>query len=253
MKALILSAGQGSRLLPLTADRPKCLLPLDALCVLEWQIRELRCCGFKEFVVVVGFRADDVERVLARLSGPDLRIRAVYNPFYQVADNLSTCWLARHEMDGDFLLLNGDTIFEAAVPARLLARATAPVNVTIDRTTAYDADDMKVRLEDDKLTAIGKWLPASEANGESIGMMLFRGRGPALFAEELERVMRTPEGLDYWYTSVIDSLAKRGVVGGVSIEGLGWGEIDFPVDLQRARALVARWTAAEEQRARAAT
>jgi choline kinase len=253
MKALILSAGQGSRLLPLTANRPKCLLPLDSLSVIEWQIRELQRCGIGEFVVVVGFRADDVERVLLRLNSPDVHIRTIYNPFYQVADNLSTCWLARHEMDEDFLLLNGDTIFEAGVPARLLAEADAPVTVTIDRSTSYDADDMKVRTEGDKLAAIGKWLPAAEANGESIGMMLFRGAGPELFAEELERVMRTPEGLDYWYTSVIDALAKRGIVGGVSIEGLGWGEIDFPVDLQRARALVARWTAAEEQRAGAAT
>jgi choline kinase len=249
MKAVILSAGQGSRLLPLTSERPKCLLPLDSLCVLEWQIRELRRCGFREFVVAVGFRADDVERVLARIGGPDVRVRTVYNPFYQVADNLSTCWLARHEMDGDFLLVNGDTIFEAGIPARVLAGATAPVTVTINRADSYDADDMKVHVDGDKLTAIGKWLPASEANGESIGMMLFRGRGPSLFVQELERVMRTPEGLDYWYTSVIDTLAKRGVVGGVSIEGLGWGEIDFPFDLQRARGLVARWTAAESARA----
>jgi choline kinase len=253
MKALILSAGQGSRLLPLTADRPKCLLPLDSKSVLEWQIRELGRCGFEEFVVVVGFHASDVERVLAGLAGPKVRVRTIYNPFYQVADNLSTCWLARHEMDGDFLLLNGDTIFEAGVPARLVARASAPVNVAVDRADAYDADDMKVHLDGNQLGAIGKWLSPSDANGESIGMMLFRGRGPALFADELERVMRTPEGLDYWYTSVIDSLAKRGVVHGVSIEGLGWGEIDFPIDLQRARTLVARWTAAEERPARAAT
>jgi choline kinase len=135
----------------------------------------------------------------------------------------------------------------------VLANATAPVTVTIDRNDAYDADDMKVRVDGETLGAIGKWLPASEANGESIGMMLFRDGGPALFKQELERIMRTPEGLDYWYTSVIDILAKRGVVGAVSIQGMGWGEIDFPVDLQRARALVARWTAAEAERESAGT
>ena len=55
MKALILSAGQGSRLLPLTADRPKCLLPVGSCSVLEWQIRHLEACGISEVVVVVGF------------------------------------------------------------------------------------------------------------------------------------------------------------------------------------------------------
>ena len=253
MKALILSAGQGSRLLPLTADRPKCLLPLDARSVLEWQVRELVRCGVDEIVVVVGFKADMVEGVVKKLSTPSLRVRSLLNPFFQVADNLSTCWMARHEMNEDFLLVNGDTVFEAGVPARLLAEACDPVTVTIDRRPEYDADDMKVSLDGRKLVAIGKWLPAEQSHGESIGMMAFRGFGPKLFADELERVMRTPEGLDYWYTSSIDALAKAGVVGTVSIEGLDWGEIDFPVDLQRARSLVQRWTASAPQRSRVAT
>lgn len=244
MKAIILSAGQGSRLLPLTRERPKCLLRLDSQSVLEWQISELRRCGIEEFVVVVGFRADAVEGLLETLRLPRARFRTVYNPFFQVADNLSTCWLARDEMDEDFLLLNGDTIFEAAVAAKLLAEAVEPITVTIDRRNSYDADDMKVHLDGHRLSAIGKWLAPTQASGESIGMMLFRGRGPELFTTELERIMRSPEGLDYWYTSAIDALAKAGVVGSVSIEGLDWSEIDFPVDLQKARTMVARWSGA---------
>ena len=253
MKALILSAGQGSRLLPLTADRPKCLLRLDSRSVLEWQVGELGRCGIDEIVVVVGFKAEAVEAVVKRLSTPKLRVRCLLNPFFQVADNLSTCWMARSEMNEDFLLVNGDTVFEAGVPARLLAQAGDPVTVAIDRRPEYDADDMKVSLEGKRLVAIGKWLSAERSHGESIGMMAFRGFGPKLFADELERVMRTPEGLDYWYTSSIDALSKTGVVGTVSIEGLDWGEIDFPVDLQRARAMVQRWLEAEPQPTRAAT
>jgi len=244
MKAIILSAGQGSRLLPLTRERPKCLLRLDSQSVLEWQIHELRRCGIEEFVVVVGFRADAVEALLETLRLPRARFRTVYNPFFQVADNLSTCWLARDEMDEDFLLLNGDTIFEAAVAAKLLAEAAEPITVTIDRRNSYDADDMKVCLDGERLSAIGKWLAPAQASGESIGMMLFRGRGPELFTTELEQIMRSPEGLDYWYTSAIDALAKAGVVGSVSVEGLDWSEIDFPVDLQKARTMVARWSGA---------
>jgi len=248
MKAIILSAGQGSRLLPLTADRPKCLLPLDTLNVLVWQIRELNRCGIDDFVVVVGFKADAVAAVLEGMKRPGIRLRTVFNPFFQLADNLATCWMARHEMSEDFLLVNGDTIFEAAVAARVLAESTEPVTVTIDRRPSYDSDDMKVSLDGRRLLAIGKWLSAEQANGESIGMMLFRGRGPALFTDELERMMRTPEGLETWYTSVIHTLAQAGHVGSVSIEGLEWGEIDFPADLQRARSLVHGWTSAEKAR-----
>src|SRR5215470_16263724 len=191
MKAVILSAGQGSRLLPLTAERPKCLLPLGPKSLIEWQIDILSRSGVDEIVVVVGFRAALVESVLAGLARPGLRIRTLFNPFYNVADNLGSCWLARHEMAGDFLLLNGDTLFEPAILDRLLRSPPAPITVTIDRKTDYDADDMKVHIEGTRLLDIGKTLPRADTDGESIGLLLFRGAGPSLFVEATERALRT--------------------------------------------------------------
>jgi choline kinase len=239
MKAVILSAGQGSRLLPLTADRPKCLLPLGSKTLLEWQIDVLTRCGVDDVAVVVGFRAGLVDSVLAKLARPGLSIRSVFNPFFNVADNLGSCWMARHEMIGDFLLVNGDTLFEAAVPERLLGSTPAPITVTIDRKDAYDADDMKVHLDGSRLLEIGKTLPASRTDGESIGLLLFRDEGSKLFAEAADRAMHTSEGLKSFYLRVIDQLAKSHRVETASIEGLAWGEVDFPADLQRAERLVA--------------
>lgn len=255
MKAVILSAGQGSRLLPLTEDRPKCLLPLGdgasgdgGMSVIEWQIQELAKCGVDEVVVVVGFHAELVEKLLAGLARPGLAIRTIYNPFFKLADNLGSCWLARHEMDRDFLVVNGDTVFEAAIPERLLAAATAPITVTIDRKDEYDPDDMKVVVDGSRLLDIGKTLALDQVNGESIGMLLFRGEGPRAFAEAVDRSMRTPEGLKWWYLRVIALLAREGNVGTVSIEGLDWGEIDYPVDLQQVRKMVAGWKQGRRQR-----
>lgn len=239
MKAVILSAGQGSRLLPLTAERPKCLLPLGPKSLIEWQIDVLARCGVDEIVVVVGFRAALVEALLAKLTRPGLRIRTLLNPFYNVADNLGSCWLARHEMAGDFLLLNGDTLFEAAVLQRLLGSPLAPITVTIDRKAGYDADDMKVRLDGTRLLEIGKTLPPARTDGESIGLLSFRGAGPQLFVEAIDRALRVSEGLKSFYLKVIDQLAKSHRVETVTIEGLAWGEVDYPADLQRAEQLVA--------------
>ena len=241
MKALILSAGQGSRLLPLTADRPKCLLPLAGKSVLEWQIRHLVACGIREIVVVIGFRAEAVESAVTALARPGLVIRTVFNPFYKVAENVASCWMARHELDGDFLLLNGDVVFEPAVARTALARATAPVSVTVNHPAEYDADDMKVEVSGKRVLAIGKDLPIERVGAESIGMMVFRGEGSAAFVAELERVMRTPEGLKSWFTQVIHRMARRGLVETVSIDGLDWGEIDFPADLEAVRSMIDRW------------
>ena len=94
-RAVILAAGQGSRLLPLTEDTPKCLLDLAGRSMLEWQLRGLAAAGIREVVVLTGFRSDLVESALQRIAPAGLTVRTLFNPFYKVADNLASCWLAR--------------------------------------------------------------------------------------------------------------------------------------------------------------
>lgn len=243
-RAIILSAGQGSRLLPLTEKMPKCLIDLGGRSMLEWQLRALDQMGVAEAVVVTGFYPDLVEAELKRLALTQLRVRTLYNPFYKLADNLASCWMARAELSGPCMILNGDTLFEPEIAGRLLAAPSAPITVTIDRKAAYDSDDMKVETDGDRLCAIGKALSADRVNGESIGFLRFEAEGAALFVAELERTMRTPEGPGLWYLSAINRLANAGAdVRVVSIEGLSWGELDFPADLVQVRELASSWHA----------
>jgi choline kinase len=241
MKAILLSAGQGSRLAPHTDDRPKCLLPIGRQMLIDWQLEALARCGIDEVAVVIGFRAEMMEAHLARHDRPGFRVRPVFNPFYKVADNLGSCWMARAEMAGDFLIVNGDTLFVTDVARRVLASPPAPIVITIDRKPAYDEDDMKIVEEEGALKAVGKRLALDTVNGESIGMLLFRGTGPGLFVDQVEAMMRTPEGAKVWYLQAIDRLARQGHVRTCSIQGLAWGELDFPQDLERARRMVESW------------
>ena len=119
-RAVILSAGQGSRLLPLTEDLPKCLLDLEGRSMLEWQLRALAAVGVPEAVVITGFRSEKVEAVVEQIAPRGLRVRTLFNPFYKVADNLASCWMARGELRGNCLLINGDTLFEPAIARRLI-------------------------------------------------------------------------------------------------------------------------------------
>ncbi len=238
-KAIILSAGQGSRLLPLTADVPKCMIDFNGRTLIEWQIAALRANGIRHICVVTGFRTEVVEAHLAKIEG--MEIETIFNPFFKVADNLGTCWIARHAMDRDFIILNGDTIVSDEIVARLMAGARAGINVTVDVKAAYDEDDMKVHREGARLLSIGKRLPAGEANAESIGMLAFTGEGPSIFRDQVESMMRTPEGVQRWYLRAIDMLAKQHEVNTVSIEGLAWAEVDFSEDVETARALTAKW------------
>ena len=151
MKAIILSAGQGKRLLPLTREEPKCLLPIDnQRLVLELQLGALEHCGIERATVMIGFGAARVEQFLARYLTRRLQIHTRYNPFFETSNNLATCWLAIPEMTEDFILLNGDTVFEPSVLQQLLTSPEAPVTLTIDqKDTAYDDDDMKVSLNEE--------------------------------------------------------------------------------------------------------
>ena len=242
-KAIILSAGQGSRLLPLTRDLPKCLIEFNGRSLLGWQVAALAANGVEDIVVVTGFRTERVEdHALELYRDTGARVRTLFNPFFQVADNLGTCWIARGEMDRDFIILNGDTIVSDEIVARLIAGASDPITVTVDVKDAYDDDDMKVtRDAEGRLHAVGKRLLPPDTNAESIGMLAFVDDGPAIFRNQVDQMMRTPDGVERWYLRAIDIIAKGNRVGTVSIEGLDWQEVDFPQDVEAADALTARW------------
>jgi choline kinase len=249
-RALILSAGQGSRLLPHTQDLPKCLLDLAGRPMLGWQLQALAAAGIAEAVVVTGFRTELVEQALPGLTPGGMRVRPLFNPFYKVADNLGTCWMARQELSGPVLVLNGDTLISADIVTGLLAAPPADITVTIDRKPSYDEDDMKVVVAADRLRAIGKKLAMAEVNGESIGFLRFSSAGAAAFVAEIERVMRTPEGTSLWYLSAIHRLANAGLnVSVASIAGLDWAELDYPADLERCRAIAGAWQEGSRRRA----
>ena len=212
--------------------------------MLDWQLQGLAAAGVREAVVVTGFGAEQVEREVERVAPAGMQVRTFFNPFYKLADNLASCWMIRGELAGPSLILNGDTLFEPEIARRLIGAPAAPITVTIDRKPAYDADDMKVDTEGTRLRQIGKKLGADETNGESIGFLRFDAQGAAAFVAEIERTMRTPEGPGLWYLSAIHRLAQAGTdVRVASIEGLEWGELDFPADLERNRALAESWSA----------
>lgn len=238
VRALILSAGRGSRLLPLTERIPKALVAIGGRPILGWQLESLAAAGVTSATVVVGFGAEQITEFVAEHAPKNMAVSTVLNPFFDSADNLISCWAAREEMDGDFLLINGDTLFEPAVIERLLRSRTAPVTVAVRRKASYDSDDMKVECVDSVLRHIGKHLPLETAVAESIGAMYFRGTGPALFRSAIERAVAFPDAKRWWYPRVVDKLAESGWVRVAHVDGLATAEVDVREDIPAAEQVV---------------
>jgi L-glutamine-phosphate cytidylyltransferase len=237
-KAIVLSAGQGRRLLPLTENTPKCLLPVFGTPVIAWQIDALLQAGIEDVTVIAGFQVEKVEALLAERYAHHPHIKTLFNPFYEVADNLASCWIARDEMTEDFLLLNGDTLFNTGLLPRVFASEKAPITLCVDFKEAFDEDDMKVQLDGDGwVKHVSKVLTAEQTDAESIGLIYFRGQGVTLFRDAVERALRDPAKLKSWYLSIIDMLAQQHLVNSCSVQGFNWCEIDFIDDLRRTETL----------------
>jgi len=241
MRAIILCAGQGRRLLPLTAERPKCLLAVHGeRPILALQLEALAACGVREACVVVGHGAPHVEAFLATRPVPSIRTTTRMNPFHDISDNLVSAWLARDALHGSCLLLNGDSLFEPELLRRLLAAPPAPVTLATQRKREYDDDDMKVSLDPrGRVHAVAKTLAAPLVHAESIGVLRFRDNGPARMRRALDEAVRGASSRRAYYLEVIDRLARQGAVAAADTSGLWWREVDSAEDLALVRAELA--------------
>jgi len=122
MQAVILAAGQGSRLRPLTDHRPKCLIEVRGKPMLQYQLEALCEAGVRRCVIVVGHHAEQV-RAFAGTRYRSLAITYVENDVFDTTNNIYSLWLARHEITEDMLLLESDLVFE---PELLLELCDTP-------------------------------------------------------------------------------------------------------------------------------
>jgi choline kinase len=247
LKALILAAGQGTRLRPLTDDRPKCLVELGGVSLLERQARVLREAGITDITVVSGYRAD---QIAAR--GFAIRV----NPRYAETNMVYTLFCAADLMtdDADLVIGYGDIVYEGRVLAALLA-SEAPVTVMIDRQwlrywrlrledPLTDAETLKLGPEGRLLELGKKPRDYGEIEGQYMGLIKVRADHVRRFKSEYEAMDRaaTYDGKDFdnmYMTSFIQYLIDRGWDVRVAETDNGWLEVDSVSDLSRYEALAA--------------
>ena len=229
MKAIILAAGRGTRLYPYTHDKPKCLLDIGNISILEHQINLIRDCGINEVVIVVGFGFERVEDFLRSYDGLGMRINTLYNPFYQSTNSLVSLWIARSEFDEDLVVMNGDDVYEIGVLDKALSVMDEKICLPIKKRPRYEREDMKVIVDDSRITKISKDISNSETSAESVGIRVFRDTGVELLKRAVEEEMRNPGAEGKWYISSIHRLINKGYeIKPLDIGELYWMDVDCP-------------------------
>ena len=122
MKAIIIAAGQGSRLRPHTAKRPKCMVEINGRSLLERQIDGYRAAGIEDIVVIRGYRRKQIQ-----LKG----VRYIDNVDYKNNNILESLFTAEEELTGDVIVSYGDIVYHPDIAKALVAK-TAPIMVVVD-------------------------------------------------------------------------------------------------------------------------
>ena len=227
MKAIVLAAGESRRMASVTRDRPKCLLDVSGKSLLEHQLDAFGDHGLEEVVVVAGYHDEMVGRACAG------RARTILNPIFRTTNSIYSLWLAREAAAGGFVLANGDVLFHPSLLERLLSSHHEDALV-ISFGEDLAEEEMKVRVEGDRILDINKTMDPEEADGENVGLLKFGPEGAVVLFEKLEGLIA--EGLtDKWAPYAFREILDRRPLYAVSTAGLPWIEIDFVEDLEMAR------------------
>lgn len=240
MKAVILAAGCATRLRPYSDDTPKTLLPVGGVPILRRSITNLLRCGFDEFVIGTGY-LEHLVRDAVTSWFPDLEVTYVSNPDFRTTNNAFSLLLTREYVDAnDFILLDGDVVFDANVVEELVDRG--PDCLAVRSVGEIGHEEVKVSADNhDRVIAIGKHVQVRSAMGESVGIELFSAASSKrLFAALHQRV--SEQGLiNEYYEAAFQQIIDEGcTLYGVDIGSMYATEIDTVEDLIAANARLAR-------------
>lgn len=231
LKAIILAAGVGSRIRPLTDNCPKCLLKVGGVTILERMITNIRECGIDEVIIVLGYLDTKIERFVKDIF-PDLSVQFAVNDKFSETNTGYSLMLAEAFTNGTgFVKFDADVVFDKTILRRLLD-SNYENCLCIDRNIQLDAEEIKVIVEDgNRVVQASKIADPKLAIGESIGIeKIGSATAKTLFAE-LTSMMAQSSNHQLYYEFAYERLIKKTTpFHALDITGLAWTEIDTKED-----------------------
>ena len=232
MKALILAAGIGSRLAPLTHELPKSLVPVNGMPIIFKQIENLHQNGIIDISIVTGYRADLLKNAVKEKYS---NVQFIDNVDYLDTNNMYSAYLARDLFSGiPFLMMNADVFYDASV-VRALLRYPAECAIVTDIGNYLD-ESMKVIEKGGRLVKISKAITKEEALGASIDVYKFSADAGSLFFDVCKIYIEEKKELKLWSEVALNEILRKTIFKACPLDGR-WMEIDNHDDLKVAEAM----------------
>lgn len=235
MKAVILAAGIGSRLRPITNEKPKTMVEVNGRPMINCIIDALHDNGIKNIVVCTGFMATKLVNHL-ELEYTDINFKFIENKDYDTTNNMYSLYLAKEELDDDILLMNADLVFDKSIIRELVKTKTT--SVAVDKGN-YIEEAMKLKVENNIIKGISKKISKEEAYGSSIDIYKINKSDIKFIKKEMKRIIEQEKDLNQWTEVMLNNLFESGEIEAkpLDIGNKKWFEIDNFEDLAQAEEL----------------
>lgn len=225
MKALIMAAGKGTRISRYIEGKPKCMVDIGNIKLIEYTIQELFQHGIKEIGIVLGYKSEELEKILKKYN-----VQLFYNYFYDVTNSIASAWFARDFINEDILLLNADVYLELPLIEQIFSETKTPV-LFADSTRKEEAD-YKLYYEDKQLIKFGKELKGSDITGEYVGVARIHKEFLPEFKKRMEKLIKEGKH-SMWWEDIIYSFVGEQNIYVEDVCGMFWAEVDFIEDYER--------------------
>ena len=237
MIGVILAAGMAKRLRPLTDTKPKCLLEVGGRTLLERTVRAMQQAGISEFVVVTGYRAEQIREFLSSHFST-VNFHFLHNADYEHNNNIYSLWMAGEFVRGkEFLLMDSDILCDPAAVARI---AHEPESALALNRHECGEEEIKVIVDaDGHITEISKVCSIQDAIGESVGIEKMTADYSTALYKELDQMIVKEGLIDVFYERCFERLIPQGhTFKVVDTTDYFSYELDTPEDFQRAQELM---------------
>ncbi len=236
MKAIILAAGVGSRIRPLTDNCPKSLLKVDGKTILEMMISHIQNCGINEVIFVLGYLKEQIKEYV-KINFPDLDAHFIINDRYEDTNTGYSLMLTKHIVaDSTFIKFDADVVFDKAILQNLIESRYENC-LCVDKNIHLDAEEVKVISDaNNRVIKASKTVDPKEAVGESIGIEKISGKTAKKLFAELDEMMDKKQNHQEYYEAAYERLIEKSVpFYALDITGFEWVEIDTQEDFATAK------------------